>query len=334
MTRLLVAGTGLIGARHLAFIQDAPDLDLVGIIDPDPSRRAVPGVPGFASIDACDAHADGIVIATPTETHLPLTLSALDRGWHVLVEKPIADTTDAADQMIAAARSAGVALLVGHHRRYHPAVEKLHDTIASGAIGRPVVAQLMWCMRKPDAYFDIPWRAGMNGAPVKQNLIHDVDTLRSLFGDVTHVTGLGANDVRGAARTESGGVLLRMSSGVLVTIAFSDATPTPWGFEAGTGESPAIPRTGQDSLRIAGTLGAVEFPSLTLWQGAESWHEAPIPKRLPVDDDAPLGRQLSHFTDVNAGRAEPRVSGTDGRAALEAILRIEAATLPPALRHD
>ena len=176
----------------------------------------------------------------------------------------------------------------------------------------------------------MPWRAGIDGAPVRQNLIHDVDTLRWLFGEVVHVSGFGSNAVRGAARTESGGAVLGFASGVAVTIAFADTTPTPWGFEAGTGESAAIPKTGQDFLRIACTRGAVEFPSLRIWSGADTWNDLPT-SALPdpeIEDAVPLIRQLEHFADVIAGRATPIVSAQDARATLDTTLRIEAATWP------
>ncbi len=328
MTRLLIAGTGLIGHRHMAHIAAHPDLTLAGIIDPDPERRQHKDAPGFAAIEDVDVTADGIVLATPTETHLPLTKAAAARGWHVLVEKPIAETLDQASEMISLTKSAGVQLLVGHHRRHHPRVEKLKDLLDEGVIGNPVSAQLLWLMRKPDDYFDISWRAGMNGAPIKQNLIHDMDMLHWLFGSAEEVLGLGSNAIRGAARTESGGVLMRFASGVILTIAFSDTTPTPWGFEAGTGESPSIPHTSQDSLRIAGTEGGIEFPSLTVWGGAKTWNDRPEPIQHGVVEGIPLVRQLEHFAEVIAGNATPRASGEDARRALETILRIEAATMP------
>lgn len=333
MTRLLIAGTGLIGHRHMAHIEAHPDLTLAGIIDPDPARRAHDTAPGWADIDAVDAKADGLVIATPTETHAPLAIAAMRRGWDVLVEKPLAETREAAQSIIDTARNTGRKVLVGHHRRHHPRVEKLKEVIASGQLGQPVGASLMWYMRKPDDYFDIGWRAGMNGAPVKQNLIHDVDTLCWLFGPVAEVVGLGGNPVRGAARTEHGGAVLRFASGVIVTIAFADTTPTPWGFEAGTGESPAIPHSAQDSLRIACTAGAIEFPSLTTWTGAQSWHDKPEPQVLDVTEGVPLIRQLEHFAEVIADRAEPRVSAEDGLRALDVTLRIEDATLPAGVRQ-
>ncbi|MGR3803303.1 Gfo/Idh/MocA family protein [Marinibacterium profundimaris] len=329
MTRLLMAGTGMIGQRHMAHIRAHPDLTLAGVIDPMPERRP-DDIPGFADIADVDVEADGIVIATPTPTHAPLTLAALARGWHVLVEKPVAEDLASAQAMIDAAQRAGRHILVGHHRRHHPRITRLRQIIASGDLGQPVAAALLWTMRKPDAYFDVPWRAGIDGAPVRQNLIHDVDTLRWLFGEVVHVSGFGSNAVRGAARTESGGAVLGFASGVAVTIAFADTTPTPWGFEAGTGESAAIPKTGQDFLRIACTRGAVEFPSLRIWSGADTWNDLPT-SALPdpeIEDAVPLIRQLEHFADVIAGRATPIVSAQDARATLDTTLRIEAATWP------
>ncbi len=328
MTRLLLAGTGLIGHRHMAHILETPGLELAGIIDPDPDRRGLADVPGFGDIDAVDVAADGIVIATPTATHAALTRAAAARGWHMLVEKPLADTVEAADAMIAAAKAANVQLLVGHHRRHHPRVQALKRIIASGDLGRPVLGSLIWAMRKPDDYFDVDWRAGQNGGPIRQNLIHEVDTLRHLFGEVIHVSGFGSNAVRGAARTESGGAVLGFDSGTTVTIAFADTTPTPWGFEAGTGESPMIPKSGETCLHVACTGGAVEFPSLRIWRGARDWHEPVSSHETPIQDAVPLVRQLQHFAEVIAGRAAPLVSGADGRATLAATLQIEAATLP------
>ncbi|MEL6168619.1 MAG: Gfo/Idh/MocA family oxidoreductase [Pseudomonadota bacterium] len=328
VTRLLVAGTGLIGHRHLAHIEAHPDLVLAGIVDPVAERRAHSTAPGFASFDDVDITVDGVVIATPTETHAPLAISAAARGWHALVEKPLADSLEAADAMIAAAREAGTEILVGHHRRHHPRVARLKELIAGGSLGRPVAGALLWLMRKPDDYFDPGWRAGMNGAPVKQNLIHDVDTLRHVLGEIADVTGAGGNPVRGAARTESGGAVLTFVSGAIITIAFADTTPTPWGFEAGTGESPAIPETGQTSFFLACTKGGIEFPTMRVWSGAESWTDRPEPRDLAFDTAVPLVRQLEHFADVIAGTASPLVDATDARATLEATLRIEAVTRP------
>lgn len=328
MTRLLMAGTGLIGRRHLAHIMEHPDLTLVGIIDPVVENHALAPVPGFTDLASVNVEADGIVLATPTESHAPLTIAAAQRGWHVLVEKPLAESLEAADRMIEAATTAGTQILVGHHRRHHPRVAQLKALLDSGAIGRPVLGSMIWAMRKNDGYFDVDWRAGMTGAPVKQNLIHDVDLLRYFLGEITDVTGLGGNPVRGEARTESGGAVLAFDSGAIVTIAFADTTPSPWGWEAGSGENPNIGITGQDCLRIMGTEGAVEFPNMRLWTGAKDWHEAAQCTQLETEHSVPLVTQLEHFADVIHGRAAPLVSAKEGRATLAATLAIETATRP------
>ncbi|MEO0829305.1 MAG: Gfo/Idh/MocA family oxidoreductase, partial [Pseudomonadota bacterium] len=173
-------------------------------------------------------------------------------------------------------------------------------------------------------YFDVPWRQGADGNPVRMNLIHEVDLLHHFLGQVVEIAALGAAPVRDEGRIESGGAVLRFKSGAVATLAFADTTPSPWGFEAATGESPAIAKTAQDYLHVAGTEGAIGFPSLTLWRGAKDWSEAPLAEHRSVPANVPLVAQLEHFADVCRG-ATPRVSAADGRAAVDVILRIEDA---------
>ena len=319
--RLLIAGLGLIGARHLRHAVALPTIEVVGAIDPVVTQDEVPH---FISIDAVDLEADAILIATPS--HLPAdhAEAAASRGWHMLIEKPVAHSLEAADRIIAAANQAGVETLVGHHRRHHARVRTLKGVIEAGDIGAPVLASLIWAMKKPDTYFEGNWRSGVDGSPVLINLVHEVDLLRFLFGDVKQVQGLGSNAQRGAARVESGAALLEFENGVAATIAFADTSPSPFGFEAGTGENPNIAMTGQDYLHITGTKGAVSFPSLTLWSGAADWSEAPKERLREVTDNVPLDAQLLHFADVVAGRARTLISAHEGRKSLETTLEIEA----------
>lgn len=323
--RLLIAGIGLIGARHLRHALDVPGIEVVGCIDPALSQGEVPH---FASFDAVDVAADAVVIATPSHLHAEHAEAAAARGWHMLIEKPIAHSVAAADRIVAAAARAGVQVLVGHHRRHHAHVAKLKELLGAGAVGAPVLASMIWAMKKPDAYFAQNWRSGSDGSPVMINLVHEVDLLRFLFGDVVSVAGTGSNAQRGAVRVESGAVALGFAGGMSATIAFADTTPSPWGFEAGTGENPNIATTGADYLQIAGTSGAVGFPSMTLWRGAEDWSQAPAPRVETVASNVPLTAQLRHFADVVAGRAEPLVDAVEGRKSLEVTLQIEAAVAP------
>ena len=327
MTRLVLAGAGAIGRRHLAHIDAHPDLHLAALIDPNPATAALTQAPRFDSLDQCSEDADGIVIATPTQDHEATFAEAARRGWHALIEKPLAPDLASVDRMIAAAEAAGVHILTGHHRRFHPKVTALKAILESGAVGRPVVATSIWNVRKPDGYFDVDWRKGRDGAPVQMNVSHEVDLLRFLFGEITRVAGLGGNPVR----QESGAAVLGFASGVTASVTFADTTPSPWGFEHGTGENPNIALTGQDSLRISGTDGAVEFPSLRLWTGARDWSEAPIPEEQPAPDGTPLILQLEHFARVIARTEPPLNDARSGRATLAATLEIEKATWPEGL---
>ena len=326
--RLLVVGAGLIGARHVRAVQAHAGCVLAGVVDPEVSARTGWGVPGFADIAAVDVPVDGAIIATPTPCHADHAVAAAARGWHCLVEKPLASDLAAADRIIAASEAAGVEVLVGHHRRHHDAVLALRDLIARGEIGAPVLASLIWSARKPDAYFDTAWRAGAGGSPVMINLVHDIDLLRFLLGEVREVTGFGARPVRGAGRVESGVLALSFRSGATASIAFADTTPSPFGFEAGSGENPHIAASGQDMLWIMGTLGAVTFPSLTLWSGARDWSQKPQPRRVPATRTDALSAQLGHFLAVMAGFEAPLIGARDGRETLAVTLRAEALLHP------
>ncbi|MEM6408557.1 MAG: Gfo/Idh/MocA family oxidoreductase [Pseudomonadota bacterium] len=319
--RLLIAGLGLIGARHLRHALALPGIEVVGAIDP---ARTQDAVPQFDSPEAVDVAADAIVIATPTHLHQEHAEAAAARGWHMLIEKPVAHSVAAADRIAGAAEAAGVQVLVGHHRRHHARVAALKAMLEAGEIGAPVAASMIWAMKKPDAYFEGNWRSGADGSPVMINLVHEVDLLRHLFGDVTGVKGAGSNAQRRADRVESGAAILEFGGGVVATIAFADTTPSPFGFEAGTGENPNIAMTSQDYLQIMGTKGAVSFPSLTVWSGAADWSEAPKAVKRDIKDNVPLDAQLLHFADVWAGRTPPMISAREGKKSLAATLEIEA----------
>lgn len=314
MPRILVLGAGLIGARHVQAVQQHPGCTLAGVVDP----VQVDGIaaPIFQNIADVNVPVDGVIIATPTPLHAEHGQAAAARGWHMLIEKPVTATLDEAAKLSAATRAAGVRCLVGHHRRYHPSLAVLRETILSGKIGTPITSTLIWAMRKHDGYFDADWRKS-GGSPVMINLVHDIDLLRFLFGEVTDLTALGSDRQRNGGRVESGGAVLRFASGLCATISFADTAPSPWGFEAGTGENPNIGTTGQDMWWTTGTAGGIAFPSLTLWGGAQDWGQPAQPQTLSAEATTPLMAQLSHFIDVIAGTADPIIDIDDAAQTLK-----------------
>ncbi len=322
MNRILVAGGGLIGARHLAAVAAHPRCTLAGLVDPDPTVPAPEGVARYGDISEVREPVDGIILATPTQLHSIQGVHAAAQGWHMLIEKPVAGNLADAHTLGLAVRDAGVGSLVGHHRRYHASVQRLKAMIEDGAIGTPVAVSLIWAMRKPDSYFEGNWRT-TGGSPVMINLVHDIDVLRFVLGEIVATSAMRGLGQRGGSRIESGAIALAFESGATGTISFADTTPSPWGFEAGTGENPNIGKTGQDMMWIMGTSGGISFPSLSLWSGRD-WHQAAMqqPRESPPGSNIPLEAQLDHFLEVIGG-ATPLIDVADATRTLEVALRIE-----------
>jgi len=320
--RVLVIGNGLIGARHATLVQQHPDCTLIGVVEPNTDLHRDADVRYFNNLAEVTADVDGAIIATPTHLHSGHGIDAAQRGWDILIEKPVTATLQEATQLAQAVQKSGVASLVGHHRRYHHSVQHLKKMVGNVEIGTPITATMIWAMRKPDAYFEENWRT-KSGSPVMINLVHDIDILRFVLGEIIDITAVGAAHIRATHRIESGAVAMLFASGATAAISFADTTPSPWGFEAGTAENPHIAASGQDMLWLTGTRGGVSFPSMTKWSGAEDWSQSPTAEPLNIANTTPLRRQLDHFVEVMERKSEPLISVFDAQKTLEITLKLE-----------
>ncbi len=329
--RIAVAGAGLIGRAHIALIRRSQQCALAAIADPTPQAEAFAkeiGVAYFAGLEAMldVAKPDGVIVATPNAAHAPNGLACIARGIPVLVEKPITQTIETAMELVAAARKADVPLLVGHHRRHSAILAQARAVIASGQLGRITSVTGFTTFLKPDPYFDMTWRKEPGGGPVLINLIHDIDDLRFLIGDIVRLQAMTSNAVRGFAVEDSAVVNLQFANGALGGITCSDAAAAPWSWELTSGENPAFPRQREDCYFISGTDGSLAVPSMRLWQyGAERGWMSPLHQtQLKQDEVDPLARQLDHFCAVIRREAAPVCGGEDGARTLAATLAIHA----------
>ena len=320
MKNILVLGGGLIGIRHVEAVQEHAGCTFAGLVDPNPDIKV--NGPRYATMHEVKDLIDGVIIATPTHLHADNGIEAANNGWHILIEKPVAGTTQDANRLQQTLNRTRTASLVGHHRRYHAPVQQLKQLIADGTIGTVVNANLIWAMRKPDPYFNGNWRTA-GGSPVMINLVHDIDILRFVVGEITQTAALRGASLRGTDRIESGAVALMFENGATGTISFADTAPSPWGFEAATGENPNIGTTHQDMMWITGTKGAISFPSMTLWHGNDWGTPA---KRAPLEvtqnTRTPLEAQLDHFIEVMNGAA-PLIDVADAARTLAVAEDIE-----------
>ena len=329
--RLVLIGAGVIGARHVKSVSAEPGCSLAALADPAPAARAVAEGAGVRYYSDYEEMLDrerprGAIVAVPTPLHAPIGEACARRGVHMLMEKPVTDTVDAGHGLIAAAEQHGVRILVGHYRRFDPAVEAAGEIIASGEIGRLIAISGQWAVRKPDHYYEMDWRREAGGGPILINLIHDIDMMRLWCGEVESVYADTGNTERGFVVEDSGAFLLRFESGVRATITFSDATPSPWGWERASGDNPHTPASGENCYRFFGTAASFEFPNIAIWRtpdgAAPSW-EQPISKEArPLPERVALAAQLRHFREVVRGEAEPRVSAVDALATLSATLAV------------
>ena len=139
-TRVGVVGYGYWGSKHVRVLNSLPDVE-VTVIDNDEQRlrEAMASFPSCRIAtdlsDELEAQ-DAVVVATPPGAHAPVALQALKAGLHTLVEKPLANSIEEAEALVAAARESNVRLMVGHTFEYNAAVWKLKEIISSGELGR------------------------------------------------------------------------------------------------------------------------------------------------------------------------------------------------------
>jgi phthalate 4,5-cis-dihydrodiol dehydrogenase len=147
---VLILGAGRVSGNHAAAITATPGARLAGIFDIDEARveafEAKHGCPGWTALDRALAEADAqvVMIGLPNHLHAPTTIAACAAGKHVFVEKPMANTVEECDAMIAAAEAAGVRVLVAHSQRYFASTIRARELVQGGALGRPVFATDTW----------------------------------------------------------------------------------------------------------------------------------------------------------------------------------------------
>lgn len=199
MLNAAVVGCGDVAEVHFAAIIDQEDATLVAVCDRDPERLRIAaerfGVPGYPDVTALlDAEqVDVVHVCTPHNEHVSVASRVLQRGVHVLLEKPLAESTAAGEQLISVASSSAAALGVCFQNRYNPTSVALKAALDSGAYGAPVGAraQVMWT-RTADYYRARPWRGtreGSGGGVLMNQAIHTIDLVQWLLGDVRAVHG-------------------------------------------------------------------------------------------------------------------------------------------------
>ena len=332
--RLLLAGAGNIGRAHAERVRASDDLQLAGIADPSSAGAAYAAgldLPHWSALDAAlDAlKPDAVILATPNPLHVQGALACVARGIPVLVEKPLADTLAGAHALVAAVERSGVPVLAGHHRRHSAVMAAARDAIVAGELGRLVAVQGSALFHKPAGYFDeAPWRREKGGGPILTNMVHEVDNLRMLAGEIDAVQAFASNARRGHAVEDTVSITLRFANGALGGFLLSDVAASTRSWEQTSGENAAYARdTSEACYLVSGERGTQAVPTLRLQtaRGEPSWFEAMRERSLVAPAHDPLQRQLQHFAAVIRRAALPLVSARDALRTLQVTLAIARA---------
>ena len=328
MIRVALVGLGTMGRNHLRVLGKMQGVQLAALCDKDAAQLAEAGrrhaVPTFESWDEAFAKTrlDAAVIAVPTRFHCQAGMAALERGLHVLVEKPIAFDLGEGRRLVEAARRADRLLAVGHIERFNPAIHELQRRVAAGEIGR--IFQIL-------ARRQGPFPARIRDVGVVIDLAtHDLDVMdhivaspvQRLYAETEQRIHTEHEDILNA--------LMRFESGVLGVLQVNWLTPT---------KIRELSVLGEKGLYLCNYL----TQELTYFKNAELDASARDPQGVrsvsegevvsfPVTKAEPLQLELESFVAAVRGDGPVEVDGEAGLRALHlALALVESATQGRAL---
>jgi len=310
--KLAIVGAGIMGANHARIADQHRSVELVAIVDPSPERVdplvARYGTATFSTLDECLGSFDAAIIATPTEHHHEVGLRLIEHGIHVLIEKPIASTIEEATDLIEAAAKSGSTLTVGHVERFNPAVLEL-DSIITDPVH--ITATRI-----------SPFAARVTTGVVLDLMVHDLDIVAQLAGGSITRVQASASSTRSDSE-DLATALLEFDNGVTATLTAS---------RIGQQKIREITITQPNSfvtvdlLRQDITISRVDHSEYLSTEGARYRQTGVIEIPFLEHRGEPLALELDEFVAAIAESRTPRVTGADGRAALDLALRVTAAS--------
>lgn len=318
--RFGVVGTGSLGFHHARILRDVDGVEMVGFHDARPERRAEVAseleITPHDTLESLLDAADALVVAVPTTAHEEVALAALERGIHLLIEKPMAPSVEAADRILEAARTANATIQIGHVERFNQSIRA-----AESYLDRPLFIE---------SHRMAPFTPrGTDVAVVLDLMIHDVDLVQGLVGaPIADIAASGLPvltpniDIANARVDFANGAVANLTASrvslerMRKLRIFQPSGYLSLDLAAGTGEFLRLKR---------------ELPALSAEVESGGMPELPegglegLLERIPLQGDGaePLRKELESFRDAVLGLHPPVVSGEQGRAALAVTVTIE-----------
>jgi predicted dehydrogenase len=313
--RIGVVGAGSLGYHHVRILRDMPKVQFAGFVEARPERAEQVArelnVVAFPTVDAMLDHVDAVTIVVPTPAHFEVASAALERGKHVMIEKPITTTLEQADALLALAQAKGVLVQTRHVERFNRAVRA----------ALPYVNQPRFIESDRLSPFSV---RGADVAVVLDLMIHDIDLVLTLVGsDASDIAAVGVPvvtpmvDIANARVTFASGAVANITASRISRERFrkirlfQEEGYLSLDLATGTGEFYRL-KSVPDLAILAGGAGKPELMDFV--------------ERIPLDapEGEPLRLELESFVAAIRGDAPLVVSGEDGRRALQVALRIVA----------
>jgi UDP-N-acetyl-2-amino-2-deoxyglucuronate dehydrogenase len=328
--RFALLGAGMIGQTHAKLINSLVGrAELAAVVDTDASRATAIateyGAQPMASLDQVCARSDidAVSICLPSGAHADAAITAMRAGKHVVIEKPIEVTLEAADRLMKVERETGMVATVISQRRFQTAPALVHQAVSAGRLGRissGIAVSPFW---RTQAYYESgPWRGTRDldgGGALMNQGIHALDLLIWILGEPVEVqayTGLFAHE--GIDVEDTATALVRFASGALGSVV------------ATTAAYPDLPV----QLSVHGDNGSAVFDGdrLTYFHTRDGVRDGDAPgadqsahlvagSEPQTLDDAHRDQYADFIEAVTLGRP-PAITTTDGRRALAVVLAV------------
>jgi predicted dehydrogenase len=291
--RIAVIGAGSFGKNHIRVVRESARAELAGVLESDADRAAAANCRVFANLEELAENADAAIVATPTITHAGIGCRLMELGLDVLVEKPIAESPDAARRLVETASRHRKILQIGHLERFNPAVLALEN-----AITQPLFFEIHRMSEFSPRSLDVD--------VVLDLMIHDIDIVLSLVKLVPE-------EIRAA--------------GVSILSPKVDIANVRLQFPGGCVANLTASRVSTERIRKLRLFQPHEYISLDYskkdavrYRVSEGMKIDFAP--LVFNRDEPLKLEIESFADCVVNRTEPRVTGAQGLAALETACAI------------
>lgn len=289
------------GRNHVRLLSSLPGAELVGVYDPNPeAAEAVArehGARVFPRLEDLAGEIEAAVVAAPTVAHADMGCGLLDRGLHVLIEKPLAASLEEADRLLASAAAGGHRVLaVGHVEFFNPAVQAL---LSVGTAPRFVEIQRLGVFSPRSLDVDV----------ILDLMIHDLQILHAL--DPSPVAEVRATGIAVLSpRIDIANVRVELASGCVANLTASRVSS----------ERARKLRAFLPNRYYSLDYQAQEIKGYRLED--DGGERRILPDDLPVERAEPLKRELEAFLAACRGEKAPRVDGAQGRRALETALAV------------